>query len=132
MKKYVLLIAAFFLTTAIFAQKTDSLHYRITVKFGSMAAGVPSNQPVLAYVASFKKKYKIKKIKYDRIGPMGREGEYYMAFPLKELTKKQQTVFVKNVTAIAAKLKDRGYASTEENESVSKGEFEGKITHITL
>ena len=97
-----------------------------------MAACVRSNQPVLAYVESFKKKYKIKKIKYDRIGPMGREGEYYMAFPLKELTKKQQTVFVKNVTAIAAKLKDRGYASTEENESFSKSEFEGKLTHISL
>jgi hypothetical protein len=132
MKKYLLLVAALFLTTAIFAQKGDSLHYRITVKFGSMAAGVPSNQPVLAYVAAFKKKYKIKKIKYDRIGPMGREGEYYMAFPLKELTKKQQAVFLKNIKGIAAKLTDRGYASAEENESFSKKDFEGKLTHITL
>ena len=59
MKKYVLLIAAFFITTAIFAQKSDSLHYRITVKFGSVAMGVPSNQPVLDYVAAFKKKYSL-------------------------------------------------------------------------
>jgi hypothetical protein len=132
MKKYLLLVAAFFLTTAIFAQKSDSLHYGIIIKFGSMAAGVPSNQPVLAYVAAFKKKYKIKKITYDRIGPMGREGEYYMAFPLKELSKKQKAEFVKNLHQIAKKLTDRGYASTEENESVSKSEFEGKITHITL
>ena len=132
MKKYLLLIAALFVTTAMFAQKSDSLHYRITVKFGSMAAGIPSNQPVLAYVAAFKKKYKIKKIKYDRIGPMGREGEYYMAFPLKELTKKQQAVFVKNITAIAAKLTDRGYGSAVENESLNRHDFENKITNISL
>jgi hypothetical protein len=132
MKKYILLVAAFFITTAIFAQKSDSLYYRITVKFGSVAMGVPSDQPVLDYVSAFKKKYKIKKIKYDRIGPMGREGEYYMAFPLKELTKKQQAVFVKNITAIAAKMKDRGYASTVENESVNKTDFNNKISHATL
>lgn len=132
MKKYILLAFAFFLTTAIFAQKSDSLHYRITVKFGSVAMGVPGNKPVLDYVASFKKKYKIKKIKYDRVGPMGREGEYYMAFPLTELTRKQQIVFVQKITAIAAKMKDRGYASTDENESLNKTEFQSKITHITL
>jgi hypothetical protein len=100
-----------------FAQKTT---YRVVVKFGSMCCGVPSNKPLLDYVTAFKKKNKIKKIACDSIGPMGKEGEYDMAFTLKELKKKQVEIFVKEVTALATTMKEQGYTNVEENVEVDK------------
>jgi hypothetical protein len=100
-----------------FAQKTT---YRVVVKFGSMCCGVPSNKPLLDYVTAFKKKNKIKKIACDSIGPMGKEGEYDMAFTLKELKKKQIEIFVKEVTALARTMKEQGYTTVEENVEIDK------------
>lgn len=131
MKKLSFLIIVLFFSAGIFAQ-SDSLHYRIILKFGSIGTGVSDSKPVLDYISSFKKKNKLKSIAYDRIGPMGREGEFYMAFPLKELSKKQQADFVKNVKQIAEKKAARGYVNAEENESLSKEEYDKKITHRKL
>jgi hypothetical protein len=117
MKKIIPLTIAVFLSTSIFAQKTT---YKVVVKFGSMCCGVPSNKPLLDYVAAFKKKNKIKKIVCDNIGPMGKEGEYDMAFSLKELKKQQVEIFVKEVTTLAATMKEQGYANVEENVEVDK------------
>jgi hypothetical protein len=117
MKKiFTLAIILFFATNAI-AQKTT---YRVVVKFGSMCCGVPSNKPLLDYIVAFKKKNKIKKITCDNIGPMGKEGEYDMAFSLKELKKQQVEIFVKEVTTLAATMKEQGYANVEENVEVDK------------
>ncbi len=63
----------------------NNCNYPFVVKFNSFGTGVSSDKPLLTYIAAFKKKYKIKKITYMRIGPMGREGEYHMAFPLNEM-----------------------------------------------
>jgi hypothetical protein len=87
----------------------------VVVKFGSMCCGVPSNKPLLDYVAAFKKKNKIKKMACDSIGPMGKEGEYDMAFTLKELKTKQVEIFIKEVTTLATTMKEQGYANVEEN-----------------
>jgi hypothetical protein len=111
MKKLITL-SLLLLSINTFAQKTT---YRVVVKFGSMCCGVPSNKPLLDYVAAFKKKNKIKKIVCDSIGPMGREGEYDMAFTLKELKKTQIENFVKEITALAGTMKEQGYANVEEN-----------------
>jgi hypothetical protein len=111
MKKLITL-SLLLLSINTFAQKTT---YRVVVKFGSMCCGVPSNKPLLDYVAAFKKKNKIKKIVCDSIGPMGREGEYDMAFTLKELKKTQVENFVKEITALAGTMKEQGYANVEEN-----------------
>jgi hypothetical protein len=111
MKKLVTL-SLLLLSLNTFAQKTT---YRVVVKFGSMCCGVPSNKPLLDYIAAFKKKNKIKKIVCDSIGPMGREGEYDMAFTLKELKKMQVENFVKEITALAGTMKEQGYANVEEN-----------------
>jgi hypothetical protein len=100
-----------------FAQKTT---YRVVVKFGSMCCGVPSNQPLLDYIATFKKKNKIKKLACDSIGPLGREGEYNLAFSLKELKKKQAETFVKEVTELAKNMKEKGNTSVEENAEIDK------------
>jgi hypothetical protein len=109
-----------------FAQKTT---YRVVVKFGSMCCGVPSNKPLLDYIIAFKKKNKIKKIACDSIGPMGKEGEYDMAFKLKELKKKQVAIFVKEITEIATTMKEQGYTNVEENIEIDKSAL-GRATLV--
>ena len=117
MKKIAILTLIFFITQSSIAQTNK---YRVVVKFGSMCCGVPSNKPLLNYIATFKKKNKVKKIVCDNIGPMGKEGEYDMAFTLKELNKKQIEVFVKDVTALATTMKEQGYTNVEENIEIDK------------
>jgi hypothetical protein len=124
MKKIIVLTLLFFITMNSIAQTNK---YRVVVKFGSMCCGVPSNKPLLDYVATFKKKNKIKKLVCDSIGPMGREGEYDMAFTLKELKKTQVEIFVKEITALATTMKEKGYANVEENVEVNKSEI-GRAT----
>jgi uncharacterized protein YeeX (DUF496 family) len=124
MKKVVVLSLLFFITMNSIAQVNK---YKVVVKFGSMCCGVPSNKPLLEYVAAFKKKNKIKKIVCDSIGPMGKEGEYDMAFTLKELKKLQVEIFVKEITALAATMKEQGYATIEENVEVDKASL-GRAT----
>jgi transcriptional regulatory protein LevR len=113
--KTIILLTLTLLSLKSFSQKTT---YRVVVKFGSMCCGVPSDKPLLDYITAFKKKNKIKKINSDRIGPMGKEGEYDMAFSLKELKKQQVEIFVKEVTTLAATMKEQGYANVEENVEV--------------
>jgi hypothetical protein len=122
--KKIITLSLLLLSLNTFAQKTT---YRVVVKFGSMCCGVPSNKPLLDYVATFKKKNKIKKIVCDSIGPMGREGEYYMAFTLKELKKTQIANFVKEITDLAATMKEQGYANVEENVEIDKASI-GRAT----
>jgi hypothetical protein len=117
MKNIFTFVIIFFLAVNAFAQK---ITYRVVVKFGSMCCGVPSNKPLLDYIAVFKKKNKIKKITYDSIGPMGKEGEYDMAFLLKEMKKKQVDIFVKEVTTLATTMKEQGYTNIEENIEIDK------------
>jgi hypothetical protein len=122
--KKVILLSFLLLSLNSFAQKTT---YRVVVKFGSMCCGVPSNKPLLDYVAAFKKKNKIKKMACDSIGPMGKEGEYDMAFTLRELKKKQVDIFVKEVTALATTMREQGYTNVEENIEVDKASL-GRAT----
>ena len=124
MKKIIFSAVILFFTLHSFAQKTT---YRVVVKFGSMCCGVPSNKPLLDYVATFKRKNKIKKIGCDSIGPMGKEGEYDMAFSLKELKKAQVGIFVKEITTLAATMKEQGYANVEENIEIDKASI-GRAT----
>ncbi|MEQ1553432.1 MAG: hypothetical protein ABL929_04585 [Ferruginibacter sp.] len=117
MKKITALITLLIITMNLVAQ-TETNNYRLIIKFGSIGTGVPENKPLLTYIANFKKKNKIKKIAYNNIGPMGREGEYYMAFYLKELKKKQAEIFVKEISEIASKIKEKGTIEVVENEKI--------------
>ncbi len=126
MKKIIILSLLSFVTMSSIAQINK---YRVVVKFGSMCCGVPSNKPLLDYIAVFKKKNKIKKIVCDSIGPMGKEGEYDMAFTLKELKKTQVEIFIKEVTALATTMKEQGYANIEENVDVNKASI-GRATIV--
>ena len=104
-----------------FGQQSDStLKYAVVIKFQSICCGVPNAAPLKKFVSKFKKEYHTKTIRADKIGPMGREGEYYLGFKLKELTRKQKYYFLKKVTVVTSKLTDKGKAIAEENVIIDK------------
>ena len=119
-KTTLLLFSIMLLTAASFAQKTT---YPVVVSFNSMCCGVPDNAPVMKLVKSFKKQNHIKYISVDNIGPMGREGEYYLAFKLKEMSRSQKAKFIAALKKIAPTMKDKGSADVRENEVIDKGEI---------
>ena len=41
-------------------------------------------------------------------GPMGKEGEYYLAFTFERATVKQRRLFIKKSPAVVPVMKDRG------------------------
>ena len=114
------------LSSATFAQ--NSTTYPVVVSFGSMCCGVPSNEPVIKLIKSFKKQYKIKQIAVYNIGPMGREGEYYLAFRLKEFSMAQKIKFIQQLKKTAATMKEQGYAEIRENETVNKTDLSSGTT----
>ena len=115
------------LTFTIYAQ-TQKTVYRYVVKFNSECCGVPNAAPLFKTLATFKKKHNIKKLAYYKISPMGKEGEYYLAFQLKELTEKKLVLFMKEVDAVVLKMKDKGSASTEENLIIDKQSLSSRTT----
>ena len=114
------------LSSAAFAQKGTT--YPVVVSFGSMCCGVPSNGPILKLIKNFKIQYKIKQVTVDSIGPMGREGEYYLAFRLKEFSKSQKIKFIQQLKKTAATMKEQGYAEIRENETVNKTDLSSGTT----
>jgi len=81
-------------------------------------------------IASFKKKNKFKSLSYYLVSPMGKEGEYFMAFTLKELNKKQTALFIKQIDAIALKMKDKGSCTTEQNLVIDKESLSSRTTMV--
>lgn len=104
-------------------KKEKSLFYPVVVKFHSVCCGVPSEKPLTQYIATFKKANQIQKISAFKISPMGKEGEYYLAFPLKEMDRKQKFLFKNKLKNITDKMKDKGNASVEENVNIFKSEL---------
>ena len=114
--KSLLLIAALILsvTQPLTAQTIEKTTYPMVISFQSQCCGVPSDSAVRKFIVSFKKKYKIKKITAYHIGPMGREGEYYLAFTLNELSKKKAGYFISKIKKIKPLRSDRGTFSFRE------------------
>lgn len=129
MKKILTIAVALFLTFSLLAQ-TQKTVYRYVVKFNSECCGVPDAAPLLKSIALFKKKYNVKKLTCYRIAPMGKEGEYYLAFHLKELTEKKLVLFMKQINTTAGKMKSKGNVSTEENMIIDKQSLSGRTTII--
>ena len=124
-----LIFLSFFLAASIATKataRTDTFRY--VVKFNSQCCGVPDAAPLFKSIVSFKKKNKIKNISYYLISPMGREGEYYMAFPLKELSKKQIILFIKQVDVASLIMKDKGSCTTEQNMVIDKESLSSRTT----
>ncbi|MFM6925922.1 MAG: hypothetical protein ACKOU7_10515, partial [Ferruginibacter sp.] len=111
------------------AQQTDT--YPVIVSFNSMCCGVPSDTPLVKMINTFKKQNRIKQVSADKIGPMGREGEYYLAFRLKEFSKTQKIKFIQQLKKTATTMKDQGNAEVRENETVDKAGL-GRGTTVSL
>lgn len=95
--------------------------YPVVVSFHSECCGVPDSKPLINMINAFKKKYRIKNIAYIRTGPLGREGEYSLSFPLKELNAAKRKIFIQKVQAVVLTMKDRGSATVELNVDMGSG-----------
>ena len=129
MKKIITITITLLFTLSLYAQSQKTV-YRYVVKFNSECCGVPDAAPLLKSIALFKKKNTVKSFTYYRIAPMGKEGEYYMAFQLKELTEKKLVLFMKQINATAFKMKSKGNVSTEENMIIDKQSLSGRTTIV--
>ena len=131
---FILFISIFSLSS--FAQqkknKEKSLYYPVVVQFHSVCCGVPSDKPLIQYITTFKKANKIQKINAIKIFPMGREGEYYLAFSLKEMNRRQKFLFRNKLKPIVDKMKDKGNAIVEENVNIFKSELPGTVKFVKL
>jgi hypothetical protein len=123
-----LLVTAF--SAVAFAQKGET--YSVVVSFNSMCCGVPSDTPLVKMIKAFKKQYKIKQVTAYKIGPMGREGEYYLAFRLKEFSKAQKVTFIQQLKKTVPAMKDRGSAEIKENETISKADLSSSAAVTTV
>lgn len=85
----------------------------------------------MKFIKAFKKQYKIKKLSVDSIGPMGKEGEYYLAFRLKELSKTQRVKFIQHLKKIVPTMKEQGSADVKENETIDKASLSSRAS-VTL
>ena len=118
-KNFKLLIIVFTMTTTNVKAQNGSVTYPLVASFNSIGTGVPNDAPLVEYITCFKKSNKIKTIVASRIGPLGREGEYKLAFSLKEMNKALQACFIKGVEATAKKMNDRGSALITTNEKIN-------------
>lgn len=118
------------LTTAASAQKIYT--YPVVVAFNSMCCGVPDSRPIMKLIRDFKKANNIKRITVDSIGPMGKEGEYYLAFRLKEMTGTQKLKFIKQLKKIAPTMIDKGSAEIKENLVINKQDLSSRTGITTL
>jgi len=126
---FILFISIFTLTSFAQQKKTKekSLYYPVVVQFHSVCCGVPADKPLIQYITTFKKNNKIQKINAIKISPMGKEGEYYLAFPLKEMDRKQKFLFKNNLKTITDNMKDKGNASVEENMIIFKSALPANV-----
>ncbi len=128
--KFTLLSLAFvlMLSQTSTAQQKEKIVYPLVISFQSQCCGVPSDSALRNFIKAFKKQNKIKKIIADHIGPMGREGEYYLAFKLKELNKKQAASFIKKIKKIEKLPSDKGDWSFKEKEEIDPSSLPGRAS----
>ena len=115
MKKYLTLflvaVTSVFPGNPVFArQKTDSTKYPLILKFYSIGSGVPGSQPLKDFINTYQNKNKLPELKATMVGGLGREGEYAILFPLKELNSTQRKKFIDTLSKVLPTLKDKSEA----------------------
>lgn len=130
MQKLLLAICLVAIITTTARAQTGST-YPVVVSFNSQCCGVPDSGPIMKLISNFKKQNRIKRIAADSIGPMGREGEYYLAFRLKELNKSQKIKFIQQLKKIVPTMLDKGTAEVKENMVVDKAGLPSRATITT-
>ena len=126
-----IIITVFFMMLSVCCKaglSDSTLSYPVVVKFQSICCGVPSAAPLEKMIATFKKKQRIKSISAYHIGPLGREGEYVLAFPLLEMSVKKRQKFISKIKTIVPKMKDKGNAEFEINYSVNTTSLPSRTT----
>ena len=119
------LMILFFITasTAGYTQSTNSQKFPLVIQFASHCCGVPSDSTVINYINCFKKSNKIGSISAYRVGPMGREGEYYLAFPLDELNEKKARKFINDISCVTIAKDDKGGINFEKDFTIDNSRF---------
>ncbi len=131
MKKLSILLAILFTASASFAQDNEGTDYPVTISFHSIGTGIPSDQPLRAFVKKFKKENNMTEIEVIHIGPLGREGEYKLAFPLNNFTPIQKRHFTSGVGRAAGKMTERGSVEVLVNDKIVDGAYNGRTTITT-
>ncbi len=103
--------------------------YRVSFAFGSIGTGTPSDKPLLDFLSCFKTCNKLKTLTAVRIGPLGREGEYKLAFPLTELNKTKKKSFIAELKKLAENMNEHGYVTVTENDIINMNAL-GRATAI--
>ena len=131
MKKYFLFIAlAFCLQTN--AQDSSKIVYPLVISFESHCCDVPSDSVIRKFINAYKKQQKIKSLTAVRIGPMGREGEYYLAFRLGEIKKKKQQDFITRISQLKPLTTDRGSFSFREKMEIDASSLSQRTKQKTV
>jgi len=110
------------------AQDSSKTRYPVVVSFQSICCGVPSDKPVIDFINVFKKKNKIQRITASHIGPMGKEGEYYLAFSLRELSKKQAKLFIAKIKTINKLPDESGILTIRDSMEINAAEIPRRAT----
>jgi hypothetical protein len=130
MQRFILFLMIILLSgLAVQAQKVNS--YPVVVCFNSMCCGVPGEAPLINLVNRFKKQYRIRRMAAEQIGPMGREGEYYLAFRLQELRGVQKTRFIQQLKKLAPTMIDKGSVDIKENLLIKRSDLSPSVTIST-
>ena len=124
---FIATLALIVVQTSIAQTETKTV-YPVTVSFQSVCCGVPTDSSIRSFITSFKKKYKIKTITGYHIGPMGREGEYYLGFRLSELSKKQAAAFISKIKYIKKLTSDKGLLSFKEKLEINTASISQRAT----
>ena len=106
--------------------KAQTMKFPATLMFTSECCGVPSDSSVLKMIRHFKKQYKIKTISWYHIGPLGKEGEYNMAFPLTELKAAQKRIFIKKLRKLTLFVGGPGHLTLSTDYILDKSSLSGR------
>ena len=131
MKQTLLLFTVFifiFISSANAQQKDSTLQFPLLVRFNSFCCGVPDDSLLRKSILKFNKKHKIKRITAFRISPMGKEGEYFLGFMLKELSQKKKIIFIKTLIPIIPLMNDKGVAVLEQDFLYNKTDYSTNVS----
>ena len=121
MKYFTYIVIAVVLLTACATNRhtANSKTYKVYLYFYSIGAGTADPKPVADYISEFKTTNSIASVKADKIGPLGKEGEYALGFELKEMNIGQRASFISGITQKAKSIQDRGASvNVETNYSI--------------
>lgn len=97
--------------------------YDVYLGFHSIGTGTFSDKPLQDFLIHFENAQSVNITKIDRIGPLGREGEYALGFILQDFTENQKKLFVQELKQIpwnSNKGSVESHISIIENQKISE------------